>query len=607
MPFQRKSVCAGSAETHHSDAPALPSGTKSQRKSHHLKALAAALFATSAIGALPAGAQLSALHASGRNIVNANNTVVPLRGVNLGGLFVIEQWMAPLDSGYAPGNDTYGVMATLDSRFGVATEQSLINTYQDSWITDSDFDNIKNAGFNVVRVPVWWGQFYSLTDTSSAGWRSDAFRKLDMIVNSAASRGIYVIIDLHGAVGGQSTSDSVGRQNQNQYFYDTTGVDQAQTAFIWWKIADHYKGNTTIAGFDLLNEPAGNTSVKPAIPPPDASVIAQYNNLYSTVRGVDPNRMIIIEGTWRNWDWDMLPSPSSQNWTNVVYSMHAYGPSTDNGGTAATSEAEADKQVTDFNNHSSWNVPDYIGEFTAWDTGASAWQYMVNDFNNDGMSWSIWTYKATAGGAWGYYSLKSSPPVPNVYTDSSATIASDWQQFTTANAFALNSKLGGVNGGGVNTGSGSGGTTSSTVNTSAWYNVVNQQSGQCLDAAGWGTSNGTVVQQYTCGSQQTNQEWQFQSQGSNTYSIVNRFAPSQTVDVANVGTSNGSLLQTWTYGGGTNQKWTVTASGTGFIIVGVGSGKCVDDPNSTSTKGTQMQIWGCDNTPAQVWTLNAQP
>lgn len=559
----------------------------------------AVLFASLCVGtgASQADAQLSLLHTSGRNIVNANGTVVPLRGVNLGGLFVMEQWMAPLDSGFTP-NDTYGVMKTLDSRFGVATEQSLINTYQDSWITDSDLDNIKNAGFNVIRVPVWWGQFYTIANQTPSGWRGDAFRKLDLIVNSAAARGIYVVIDMHGVVGSQTNSDDTGQQNVDAYWSNST--DQTETTYMWQQIANHYKGNTTVAGYDLLNEPNGA--------PNDSAVISAYVSLYNTVRTADPGHMIFIEGAFDQWNWSMLPNPSSEGWTNVVYSQHAYPPG--NPAAASTSDAQADGQVSDFNNHSNYNVPGFIGEFTAYDVGAAAWQYTINDYNNAGLSWALWTYKARAGGAWGYYTLTGNPPIPNVYNDSSSTIASDWQQWTTAGAFTLNSKLGGINGGGVNTGAGSGGGTSTptsgTVSTTAWYNVINQASGSCLDDAGWGTSNGTVVQQWTCGSKQNNQEWQFQSQGNNVYTIVNRNAPGEVLDVTNNGTANFSKIQTWTYGGGANQQWTPVANGNYFVIKNVGSGRCLDVNTGSSTNGLQMQIYDCNNASPQNWTLSAQ-
>ena len=58
--------------------------------------------------------------------------------------------MSPLDSSGLP--DEYGVIQTLDNRFGVAEEQSLLKTYQQNWITVQDLQNIKNAGFNVIRV-----------------------------------------------------------------------------------------------------------------------------------------------------------------------------------------------------------------------------------------------------------------------------------------------------------------------------------------------------------------------------------------------------------------------------------------------------------------------
>src|SRR5580692_823588 len=79
-----------------------------------------------------AQAQMSMLHTSGRSIVNANGQVVHLMGVNLGGWLVMEPWMTPADSGGLP--DTYSIIQELDNRFGVAEEQSLIKTYQQSWI-----------------------------------------------------------------------------------------------------------------------------------------------------------------------------------------------------------------------------------------------------------------------------------------------------------------------------------------------------------------------------------------------------------------------------------------------------------------------------------------
>lgn len=559
--------------------PSLTANTETTNRT--LATIALLLF--TALFTHIASAQLTMLRTSGTSIVNANGKVVPLQGVNLGGWLVMEPWMCPADSGGLP--DTYSIIQELDNRFGVATEQAMILDYQKDWITTTDLTNIKNAGFNAVRVPVWWGNFYPIANVSNATFRSDAFTELDWLVNAAGAADLYVIIDMHGAVGSQSTSDDTGQQNQNEYWSNSN--DQGNTAYMWWEIANHYKGNATVAGYDLLNEPTGA--------PSNSAVISAYQSLYSSVRSADPSHIIFIEGTWGNWDWSMLPNPSTEGWTNVVYEMHEY----QYNGTEAQVEQGSTNQVNDFYSHSNYNVPGYIGEFNDFGYGAAAWQFSTNAYNAAGLSWTMWSYKATHGlnpDSWGFYDPSYWPTTPNISTDSESTILSDWAQWQTPTSFTLNTSLGI-----------SGNQNSASVSTSSWFNIVNQNSGSCVDDAGWGTVDGTIVQQWTCGSQQNNQEWQFQSEGNNIYAVANRNAPSQTWNVTNNGTANGSPIQTWTYGG-TNSQWMPVSLGNGYYkIVGVGSGRCLDVPAASTANGVQLQIYDCNGTAAQSFLLNAQP
>lgn len=378
------------------------------------------------VAPVPVG--LSMLQASGTTIVNASGQVVQLKGLNLGGWLVMEPWMCPADSGGLP--DTYSVINELDSRFGVATEQSLINAYQTNWITTADLNNITNGGFNCVRVPVWWGNFYPIANTTSSGWRSDAFTVLDWLVTNCAARGIYVIIDMHGVLGGQSTSDDTGQENQNAYW--TSSTDQSETAYMWAQIAAHYKGNGTIAGYDLINEPIGA---------PDTNAVWNaYSNLYSTIRAIDTNHILIMEDTFGNWDLNMLPNPATYGWTNIVYSWHEYA-----SGTVAQVEAGADGLVWDFTSHSSWNIPGYVGEWNDMGLGAACYDYSIADYNNAGLAWTMWAYKAADGlvpDGWGWYDPAYMPPTPNISTNSAATISSDWQQWQTTNSFVINPAVG---------------------------------------------------------------------------------------------------------------------------------------------------------------------
>ena len=387
------------------------------------------------------GAQLTVmgfdpfLKANGVNIRNGRGSgdIVPLHGANLGAWLLMEGWMCPMDSsGLA---DNYSVIQTLDNRFGVSTEQSLIRTYQTTWIATTDLDNIRALGMNFIRVPFWWADVQTLSGT----WRADAFERMDWVVSNAWQRGIYTILDFHGVPGGQSTSQSTGQQNQNQYW--ASSADQNQTTLIWSNVAAHFNGNPAVAGYDLMNEPFGA--------PSQAAIWAMYSNLYQAVRAMDPDHICIMEGTWSgtgtgggslNWQWAVLPAPTVYNWSNVVYSMHAYAGTTSFSGV----QAEVNKQVNDFHSHQSWNVPDLIGEFQAYGVSTS-WQYAVTQFNTNGMNWSAWAYKAsngTVGNSWGIYDPTSSGiPKPNIQTDSSSTISNDWSQWKTASAFGITSYL----------------------------------------------------------------------------------------------------------------------------------------------------------------------
>ena len=59
--------------------------------------------------------------------------------------------------------------------------------------------------------------------------------------------------------------------------------------------------------------------------------------------------------------------------------------------------------------------------------------------------------------------------------------------------------------------------------------------------------------------------------------------------------------------GTTTFTWTVSGVSTGSTgpLHAVGAGKCLDDPNSTTTLGTQQQIYSCNGQANQTWTHNS--
>lgn len=389
------------------------------------------------------------LQASGIHIVNDSNQPVQLKGFNLGALYPMESYMSPMSAGAlgGPKSDTYQVMRTLQNRFGVARQRSLMQTYQDSWITPADLDTIKTAGFNAVRVPVWWGQFYDLDDTTHTGWRPDAFAQLDKLVEAAAARQIYVIIDMHGAVGGQSLAQSTGQIGQNRYWNDATA--RSQTDWMWWQIANHYKHQPFVAGYDLLNEPDPRPE-KTTKWTSDArnQIISAYDRLYKAVRSADSHHLVFIEATFDKWSWAMLPDPASMGWRNVVYETHAYPwPAGAKPGETHVAQAArvVNHLISDFNAHKSWNVPGYVGEFNPLENTSGPWVQAIDAFNAAGLNWTMWSYKSSNSPApnhWGWYVRTGWAGQPDIANDSAEDIGKKWSRWTTQEAFQRNVTLG---------------------------------------------------------------------------------------------------------------------------------------------------------------------
>ena len=153
----------------------------------------------------------------------------------------------------------------------------------------------------------------------------------------------------------------------------------------------------------------------------------------------------------------------------------------------------------------------------------------------------------------------------------------------------------------------------SGLSTSAWYEVVNANSGLCLSAAGSGTANGTAVQQLAC-TGATSQLWQFVATSvTGYYEVLNDNAQTEGESwniTGGVGaTANGDLLQIWNYGGtgNTNALFSANVQSSGaYTFTADNDGLCVDVPGSSTASGVQLQQYTCNGTTAQEFNLVAE-
>ncbi|HEY2791860.1 MAG TPA: RICIN domain-containing protein [Micromonosporaceae bacterium] len=153
-----------------------------------------------------------------------------------------------------------------------------------------------------------------------------------------------------------------------------------------------------------------------------------------------------------------------------------------------------------------------------------------------------------------------------------------------------------------------GGTGGGGITPGVWYQVINTNSGKCIDATGGGTGSGTALQQWACGASNTNQQWEFQPTDSGFYKVLTRNAPTVGWDVTGGAgaTGNGVKIQLWTYGGGTNQQWEPVqhSNGTYTFSPRNNTGECLDVTDVSTANGALIQQWSCTGGVAQSFTLS---
>ncbi|WP_242636478.1 RICIN domain-containing protein [Myceligenerans salitolerans] len=143
------------------------------------------------------------------------------------------------------------------------------------------------------------------------------------------------------------------------------------------------------------------------------------------------------------------------------------------------------------------------------------------------------------------------------------------------------------------------------IDPAAWYHVIPEASGKCLDAADWGTADGTSLQQWACGdAAQANQRWQFRATSDGHYQVVNQHAgTSWDVDGGPGAVADGTRVHLWTYVGGTNQQWLPAATGGTYTFAARHSGSCLTLGAGTDADGTGFTQQPCTGAVTQRFRL----
>jgi endoglucanase len=331
--------------------------------------------ATNVAAAAPVSATDGSLRTRGADIVDANGTVVRLTGVN---------W------------------------FGMETGTFVVHGLWARSLNDM-LDQIVHSGFNTLRLP------YSneLLEPKSVPTGIDfalnpdlqgltGLQILDQVIVRAGERGLKVILDRH-----RPTAEA-----QSELWY-TERVSEERWIADWVMLASRYRGNTTVIGADLHNEPRGPATWGDDNPRTDWRAAAE--RVGNAILEANPEWLIIVEGIERqgdDWYWwggnlsmaGSMPVRLSAP-DKLVYSAHDYGPGVFNQKWFAAPDFP--RNLSDVW-YSHWAylklngiAPVLVGEFGGRSMGDDAegiWQReLVTYLQANGFDYTYWCWNPNSG------------------------------------------------------------------------------------------------------------------------------------------------------------------------------------------------------------------
>ncbi|HEV7395608.1 MAG TPA: glycoside hydrolase family 5 protein, partial [Pyrinomonadaceae bacterium] len=243
-------------------------------------------------------------------------------------------------------------------------------TYYENYITEADIIFIKQAGFNSVRVPFNYRLFVS--EDQPVRLEGEGYQLLDNVIAWCRKAGLYVILDMHAAPGGQ-TGDNIDDGWGYPFLFESS-ESQGLTITIWRKLAARYRDEPTVIGYDLLNEPIAHyfkdANLNPKLEP-------LYRRIVSGIREVDRNHLIFLGGAQWDTNFDVFGPPFDDK---LVYTFHKYWMTVDQEAIAPFLAFRDRYKVPLWMGESGENTDDWIRSFR-----------LLLEQNNIG--WCFWPYK----------------------------------------------------------------------------------------------------------------------------------------------------------------------------------------------------------------------
>lgn len=328
------------------------------------------------------------LRTEGGRFTDDGGVPVRLRGVGLGGWMNMENFI----TGYSANESL--MRATVREVLGRDRYELFFDRLLTVFFGDDDAALLAGLGMNCVRIPVNYRHFED--DSRPFEFLGEGFRQLDRVIGACARHGIRSVIDLHALPGAQNHHWHSDNGTHRPMFWDHPHFQDRAVA-LWEVIADHYKDDPRVAGYNPINEPADESRT---------AVRAVYKRLAGAIRAVDPRHILFLDGNTYSTEFDVFDGQLD----NVVYACHDYAaPGLVRGGdypgvtrglyVDQAALAQKFRQRSEYSRKT--DTPVWVGEFGPVYTGderrdAMRYQVLADQlgiYREDQASWSIWTYK----------------------------------------------------------------------------------------------------------------------------------------------------------------------------------------------------------------------
>ncbi|WP_233998752.1 cellulase family glycosylhydrolase [Microbulbifer pacificus] len=321
------------------------------------------------------------LKASGKDIVDGSGRPVILRGMGLGG------WM--LQEGYMLGLGNLGqqhvIRREIEALIGAERAEAFYTAWRANHVREDDIRALAEWGYNSVRLPMHFNLFTLPVDEEPVPgehtWLETGFALTDQLLAWCKKYGLYLILDLHAAPGGQGNDFAISDRDPASPSLWDSDANRVKTIALWKKVAARYKDEPMIGGYDLINEPNwgfADRDDKHGCAETDNRPLRQLQmDITAAIREVDRRHMVIVEGNcWGNNYAGVLPPWDD----NLVLSFHKYWNNNDRDSIAGVLELRE-----------RYDVPVWLGESgensNAWFADA------IELVEGAGIGWNFWPLK----------------------------------------------------------------------------------------------------------------------------------------------------------------------------------------------------------------------